>query len=365
MADVFSTTVACEDCDERKADLQETQHEVIDCVQDPARPGTCTLHYRRPAGDAAAAISATQAQAAKAIVNLFETGEVLGHYGAVTVLAGDPGHLTYGRSQTTLASANLGLLIARYCQREGARFGERLKSWLPALQARDLALDRDLRLHNFLRACADDPVMRDEQDRFFDEAYWAPAERAARKLGLRTALGVAVVYDSWVHGSWAAMRDRTDTQGTVAQSGEKAWITRYIANRHAWLAGHPNPLLRKTVYRMAAFQRLVELGAWGLPLPLVVRDQEISLATLSGVPPGCYDGPQPGTRSVAVSSPLQRGLDVRLLQLGLCLSGFEEIRADGIFGTGSAAWLKSWQQAKGLPPTGVADPATVAKLATV
>jgi chitosanase len=365
MSDIFSTTVPCEDCDERKADLQETRNEVIDCVQDPTRPGVCTLHYRRPAGDAVAAITATQAQAAKAIVNLFETGEVLGQYGAVTVLAGDPGHLTYGRSQTTLASANLGLLIARYCQREGARFGERLRSWLPALQARDLALDHDWRLHNFLRACADDPVMRDEQDRFFDETYWAPAERAARKLGLQTPLGVAVVYDSWVHGSWAALRDRTDTQGTVTQSGEKAWITRYIANRHAWLAGHPNPLLRKTVYRMAAFQRLVEQEAWGLPLPLVVRDKEISLATLSALPPGCYDGPQPGTRSVAVASPLQRGLDVRLLQLGLCLSGVDEIRADGIFGATSAKWLKGWQQAKGVPPTGVADASTVAKLATV
>ena len=43
--------------------------------------------------------------------------------------------------------------------------------------ARDLALDHDFRLHNFLRACADDPVMRDEQDRFFDEA---PCWRATR-----------------------------------------------------------------------------------------------------------------------------------------------------------------------------------------
>ena len=49
------------------------------------------------------------------------------------MLAGDPGHLTCGRSHTTLTSANLGLLVARYCQREGARFGERQRSWLPAL----------------------------------------------------------------------------------------------------------------------------------------------------------------------------------------------------------------------------------------
>ena len=58
-------------------------------------------------------VTATQAATIKAIVNFFETGHVLGDYGQVTVLAGDTGHLTFGRSQTTLGSGNLHKLLER------------------------------------------------------------------------------------------------------------------------------------------------------------------------------------------------------------------------------------------------------------
>jgi chitosanase len=363
--DILTSTVLCDDCDERKQDLQATGFEVIGCDPDADQSGLCVIRFKRSASASAAAapgtLTATQAQVAKAIVNLFETGEVLGHYGAVTVLQGDTGHLTYGRSQTTLGSGNLHELIARYCASEGARFARRLEAWLPGLKRRDVQLDGDARLHNVLRACADDAVMRDTQDVFFDETYWEPALRAARKLGVRTPLGIAIVYDSWVHGSWAAMRDRTDGRGVLQDAGERVWMARYVQTRRAWLASHPNTLLCKTVYRMDAFQRLIDQDLWALPLPLVVRDREISLATLQAMPPGCYDGPQPGTRSLAVHSPLQRGLDVRLLQLGLSDRG-RPIRADGIFGNTSAEFIRAFQKEQGLPATGVADAALISVL---
>src|SRR5262245_44785428 len=99
-------------------------------------------------------VTRTQAQTVRAIVNLFETGSVLGDYGSVTVIDGDSGHLTFGRSQTTLATGNLHALIAQYCSNVGARFGRRLAAWLPRLQARDVGLDREPSLHNLLRATA-------------------------------------------------------------------------------------------------------------------------------------------------------------------------------------------------------------------
>ena len=391
MSNELSFTVLCEDCDDRKEDLQLRGYDIVGpCAEDKSQPGMCVIRYRRraaaPAGAAVGTVAArgpaagarggaaraeppvtaTQASTAKAIVNLFETGQVLGDYSAVTVLPGDTGHLTYGRSQTTLGSGNLAVLIERYCTQAGARFGARLRDWRASLKARDKALDRDLQLHNLLRACADDPVMRDVQDRFFDDTYWQPAVRAAGRLGIRLPLGVAIVYDSWVHGSWGAMRDRTDRGGTLQQSGEHEWLERYVDTRREWLATHSNPLLRKTVYRMDAFRALMDQGYWGLELPLVVRGREVSPATLSGLPPGCYDGPQPGTRALAVQSPFHRGLDVRLLQLGLSLADHQcEIRADGIYGSTTARWVKRHQEASGLPSTGVADPALVAKLAAV
>ena len=303
-----------------------------------------------------------QKQTAQAIVNLFETSSARGDYGAVTVIPGDTGHLSFGRSQTTLGSGNLHALLQRYCSNAGARFGSRLAPWLERVEQRDTTLDHELRLHNLLRATADDPVMRETQDQFFDAGYWQPAARIAAAMGIATPLGLAVVYDSLIQGSWKTVRDLTiDHAGHLAELGERAWIDAYIATRHAWLAGHRRSDLRATAYRMEAFQRLAEQGYWGLELPLVVRDAELSPATLYATPPGCYDGPQPGTRSIALQTPLARGLDVRLLQLALSEQGIA-IKADGIFGRTSANLLRDYQASAGLPATGVADPALLGRL---
>lgn len=303
-----------------------------------------------------------QKRTAQAIVNIFETSSVLGDYGSVTLIKGDPGHLTFGRSQTTLASGNLHELIQRYCRNPGARFGEHLAPFLAALKSPDLELDHNRHLHNILRASADDPVMRETQDQFFDQVYWQRAENAAAALNITTPLGLAVVYDSTVHGSWGRIRDSViEGRGSPDDLGEQAWIAAYVDAREEWLANHDNRVLHATVYRTQAFSRLIELGHWGLDLPLVVRGLEISTATLNTTPPGCFDGPQPGSRPLALQTPMTRGLDVRLVQLGLSRHG-ADIKADGLFGQTSAARLKDYQKAKGLPPTGVADAALIVQL---
>jgi chitosanase len=311
----------------------------------------------------ASTLTVTQSATIKAIVNVFETGSALGDYGQVTVMAGDTGHLTFGRSQTTLGSGNLHRLLQQYCGNPGARFGRRLIPVLPKVEARDVSLDGDLKLHNVLRASADDPVMRDLQDTFFDKTYFDPAMKTAERAGIDTPLGRAVVYDSAVHGSWPLIRDRVD--GTPETVGEREWIGRYVATRRNWLATHPRADLRRTVYRMDAMNRLIELGAWSLDLPLVVRGAEISSLTLSGTPPGTYIGPQPGTRPLAfvTSQNLTRGLDVRLLQLALSERG-ADVRADGVFGRASATSVADHQRSAGVPVTGVADPALVLTLAS-
>lgn len=308
-------------------------------------------------------ITPTQKDTIEAIVNIFETGEVLGDYSLVTVLEGDTGHLTYGRSQTTLGSGNLHTLIRRYCEQSGALFASRLHPYLAQLQSRDVSLDKSKKLHNLLRASADDPVMRDTQDSFFDEFYWQRAVRSADDMGIRTPLGIAVVYDSMVHGSWERMRNRTNDQmGPVSSAGEEKWISTYVDVRRTWLASRPpDTWLPRTVYRMDAFRRLIDQHYWALPLPLVVRNVEISTAAFSATPRGCYDGPQPGSRSLSVSIPLARGLDVRLVQLGLSNRGVD-LQADGIFGQTSSRCLREFQAANGLVATGIADPSLIMQL---
>lgn len=379
-------TIPCADFPEWKQDLELRGFHVIDSTPDPDRSGFCTMRFEGESNVAAApgktlaamaftapisvpaakagqgALSPIQARTAKAIINIFETGTVLGRYGQVTVIAHDQGHLTFGRTQSSLGSGNLGRMIAAYCDNHGARFAARLSTYLPKLNDRDVMLDTDFQLHNLLRASADDPIMRDTQDRFFDQGFWQPALNAAAAMGIRTPLGVATVYDSFVHGSWETMRDLTiERNGDVAKLGEQAWIGAYLATRRNWMATHTRPDIRLTVYRMDALATLAQHQQWSLPLPLLVREQEISETTLSGRPSDCYDGPAPASRALAVASPFARGLDVRLLQLGLSDAKLD-VRADGVFGVGSAQAVRQYQKEHGMAVTGVADVALIAQL---
>ncbi len=169
-----------------------------------------------------------------------------------------------------------------------------LGGYLPGLKAKKPALNTDSYLRNLLRAAADYPVMRDIQDVFFDRFYWTPAATTAANLGIRTALGVAAVYDGSVHGSFKLIRDRTSAKvGGVAAAGEKKWVTTYVAERFNWLATHPRADLRATVYRMESFQALIKQGLWDLGLPLVIRQVTISPQTLPRRRGGCSTDRRP------------------------------------------------------------------------
>jgi chitosanase len=225
-------------------------------------------------------LSDLQKKTAQAIVNVFETGKVLGDYGAVTLIPGDRGLLTYGRSQVTLSSGGLHKLLAEYCTRADARMATRFQPLLPRFLAKDATLGEDEAVKALLREAGKDPVMQAVQDRFFDEGYWMQSCKAAASNGLSTALSTAIVYDSHVHGNFGGIRTKVNKTGTVADGmPEKTWIGAYVAARRAWLLTGRAPL-PVTVYRMDEFKRLIEEEKWDLPLPLVVRGKNISQESL-------------------------------------------------------------------------------------
>ncbi len=303
-----------------------------------------------------------QKRTAQAIVNIFETGRVLGDYGKVTLLPGDAGHLTYGRSQTTLASGTLSLLVKSYCEAEGAQFAAPLRAYLDRLAACDLSLDQDAVLRGLLRDAGDDPVMHDVQDSFFDRVYWAPAVQAASDLGIVSGLGTGVVYDSCVHGSWGLMRDRTTARhGAAGVIGEEVWIGDYVQERSYWLANHPNALLRRTVYRMEAFNELIEDAKWSLPLPLRVRGTLIEAAVLLGAVPVRVSAQAGDERTLLLRTPLMRGADVEAVQRALLAAGIE-VAVDGVFGPATAQAVIRFQGQRGLTLDGIVGPATRASL---
>ncbi|MCA8928955.1 MAG: peptidoglycan-binding protein [Alphaproteobacteria bacterium] len=305
-------------------------------------------------------LTETQKQTAQAIVQIFETGRVRGDYGAVTLLAGDTGHLTYGKAQTTLASGNLALLVGDYCRAEGATFAADLLPFLARVELRDLSLDRDRPFRRLLREAGDDPVMQAVQDAFFDRVYWQPAINSLAFLGGAQPLTAAVVYDSRVHGSWHRMRDRTNAEhGTLAGLGEEAWVSAYIATRRHWLATHGNSLLHKTVYRMDALQALADAGAWTLALPLTVRGVRIDEAALAGTVRVTAEDPD--ERVLKLTRPMMRGDDVRALQAAL-KDKRVAVSVDGVFGSETERAVIQFQIEADLTVDGIVGPATWAAL---
>ena len=307
-------------------------------------------------------LSDLQMKTAMAIVNIFETSRVFGDYGKVTLLPGDPGHLTYGRSQTTLTSGNLFLLIKAYVEAEDAAFAEDLRPFLGRLENKDITLDHDRSLRSLLREAGDDPVMRAAQDDFFDRVYWAPALNSAAFIGAETPLGTTVVYDSLIHGSWHRLRNRTNEAfGSLADKGEQAWIERYVQTRHDWLAGHSIQILRKTTYRMTTFQSLIDDGKWDLPLPLRIRGITLDAEVLTADPALRVSAEVAEIRLLRLQTPFLQGEDVRDLQLALKKAGLV-IEADGVFGPATARAVEQFQESKGLTRDGIVGPATRAML---
>jgi chitosanase len=303
-------------------------------------------------------LTGLQKAAAQAIVNIFETGQVRGNYGDVTLMSGDMGQLTYGRSQTTLASGNLYLLIADYAARADGAYAKAMQPYLAALEARDGKLNTDMALRGLLKDAGDDPVMHEVQDAFFDRIYWDPAMRSAAALGVQSPLGAAIVYDSTVHGSWAHVRDMTrKVWGELTAIGERDWMAHYVDERRNWLATHPNALLHKTVYRMDAFKSLLGTDNWTLALAFAVRGLAINEDTIAGAEPVKVTADGAPRRLLALKSPPLSGADVTWLQQHLARAGIK-IEASGHFDDATDQAVRAFQQNHDLKSDGVVGPVT-------
>lgn len=313
-----------------------------------------------------------EASTAKAIVNIFETGRLLGNYASVVVNSKDPGHLTYGRSQTTLASGNLYTLIASYCGAPGAEFASQLQRYLDRVQARDLSLDNDMDLRSLLEQAGHDPTMQQVQDLFFDNSYWKPANQFAANVtlanqkGLTTALGITTVYDSVIHGSFGTIRSAV-AASFQGPPDEHDWVTRYISIRRGWLASNRIVVLHDTVYRMDELKKLTDSGNWDLNLDITMRGVTISPSTLVAGPVDQQKGENPVRASahdqneivLSLRTPYETGPSVELVQTALVKEGLlNQTNVDEIYGPLTTALVKRLQANHGLTADGIVGPAT-------
>lgn len=304
-----------------------------------------------------------------AVVNIFETGSPKGNYGAVTVLPGDSGHLTYGRSQTTLASGDLYLLIKAYVDDPDAQFASEFRAYLDRLSKRDLTLDTDAPFRALLREAGDDPTMQAQQDSFFERTFYQPALASAANIGLTLPLAITVVYDSTIQGAWSRIsQDVIAAAGRVSAScSEKDWIAKYVTARREFLLGSKPPL-PKTVYRMNAFSDLMATDKWTLELPLKIRGVTIDQDTLAKGPTTIRVSildPATATRPILQPAlPYMTGPDVIDLQKALDGAGFTNSQ-DGIYGPFTQTLVSQFQTKAGLKPDGIVGPQTWAALLAV
>ncbi|WP_433205541.1 chitosanase [Dactylosporangium sp. CS-047395] len=235
-------------------------------------------------GPSAIELTATQRHLADELVSLFEHGEPEPRYGAVESL-GDGRGLTCGTIGFTTSSDEVREIVESY---DAAVPGSRLARHLPRLrELADAGSDDTGGLPGFAEdwaAAAGDPAFRAEQDRLTDQLAYGPALQDAHRLGLRTPLGVAVLFDSAVqHGTGddpdglPALIDRaTQRAGGTPAGGvaEPAWLVAFLDVRADTLR---NPHDRDTrdawsesVDRVAALRDLVNRADYGLAAPLTV-----------------------------------------------------------------------------------------------
>jgi len=231
-------------------------------------------------------ITSNQKRVIDCVLSIFETGRVPSpqSYQTCSILADGAG-ISYGKHQSTDRGGSLDKIVDLYIQRQGKHATDLIQF------SQKLALNETSKvdptnppswakhLMGILKLAGADPVMQECQDAVFDSDYWIPAVGHATSLGLQTALGHLVVYDTCIHsgpGGIAIIRARFPEAPPAKGGDEKAWIRAYIAARKTWLAGNKNPLVQKTVYRMDALNELVKSGNWDLNSPLVVRGVKIS-----------------------------------------------------------------------------------------
>ena len=309
-----------------------------------------------------------QKQTCISMVNIFESSSVTGNYGAIGGLKNDKGHLSYGRSQVSLASGNLFLLIKAYCEAPDAQFSSELSAYLPRLGDKDFTLDTDLGIRALLREAGHDPAMQRVQDDYLDRNFFQPAIAHAVQAGLTRPLSQAIVYDTHIQGGWAACSHAVNGAiGTVGGgTSEEDWIKRYLEVRTNYLTQNTSP---PTTYRPEAYSKLVADANWDLNLSITFRGVNITALSLGGskpdpiVPSGPI--PDPGVDNLPLLRPrvpYTRGPDVLNLQKLLNAIGMKN-SLDQIYGPFTQALVTNFQRLKGLKPDGIVGPQTWAALA--
>ncbi len=214
--------------------------------------------------------------AARAILSVFETSQKQGDPAAVAVLDDGAG-VSYGIKQFTHGGGALEEVLREFArlapahQASATRYADQLRNRSAANVEQ---MGADLSFRQWLRQAGRTPEMRTAQETIADRNYLNPALAECERNGFIEPLSLAVVFDSYVQGSWE--RCKRDTNAKHRRPvPEKRWIVDYLATRTQFLQGRKSGAARASVYRPATFQKLIERGNWKLATPFTVHGRTI------------------------------------------------------------------------------------------
>ena len=190
---------------------------------------------------------------------------------------GDGRGITAGRAGFTSGTSDLLLLVRRYTE---LKPDNALAPYLPALEAVN-GTDSEESLAGFTDAWAQsaaDPAKRALQDDLVDELYFNPAMTLARDVGLTTALGQAVMWDTMIqhgrggeNGTTAIIEETRATMGGDVAGEEAGWLNAFLDARLHHLGhsyGDSPDAEESSTSRVEAFKASIADGAFTLDPPL-------------------------------------------------------------------------------------------------
>ncbi len=233
-------------------------------------------------------ITSEQKRVIDSVVSIFETGRVptAASYSTCSIL-NDGAGISYGKHQCTDKAGSLDLVCKRYIELGGQQAGP-LKEYMSYLSTNESAKYNNVTsnypawlnsLISLLKSAGSDSLMKQAQDEVFDKNYWNPAVEHCKNIGLTTALGHLVIYDTCIHsgpGRVSSLRAKFPEKSPANGGDEKAWVIAFLNVRRAWLASSSNSLVQKTVYRIDAMLEIAKANNWDLKTPMIVRKVKIS-----------------------------------------------------------------------------------------
>jgi chitosanase len=187
-------------------------------------------------------------------------------YGKVEVMADGPN----GVRQITLSigftqfGGNLGKVVEAY-GKSGGKWAHELMTYAGRMKDKGLVDNREFK-SLLAKAGKEDSIMGEIQERLFEELYMGPAIKWGDVNGFVEPYSYLVICDSFLHSGSILSTIRSRFSELVPASGgrEKVWTSDYVKERHKWLKGHSNSLVRTSAYRTDYYLELLELGDWEL-----------------------------------------------------------------------------------------------------